>query len=180
MRTWITRTITGALLASSLAVALPALAAMDMFIKLGDIKGESLDSKHKDEIDILSWSWGVSNSTSVRAAGAATGKATVNSLVLTKYIDASSPLLFQSAVKGTVLKEATFVVRKSGGKTIEFIKIKLTDVFIASVKPGGSSNQDRMTEEITLVFGGAEYSYTPQRPDGSAGGAVTVAWKASG
>jgi type VI secretion system secreted protein Hcp len=151
-----------------------------MLIKLGDIKGESVDSKHKDEIDILSWSWGVTSAnTSHVSSGAGAGQSTVNALVLTKYIDQSSPLIFQSAVKGTAIKEATFVIQKvsGGSRPIEFIKIRLTDVFVVSVKPGGNTSQDRQSEEIMLQFGSAEYSYTPTKADGSPGAAVTVSWK---
>jgi type VI secretion system secreted protein Hcp len=151
-----------------------------MLIKLGDIKGESVDSKHKDEIDILSWSWGVTSAYSSHvSSGAGAGASTVNALVLTKYIDQSSPIIFQNAVKGTLIKEATFVIQKvsGGSRPIEFIKIKLTDVFVTSVKPGGTNGDDRQKEEIMLQFGSAEYSYIPVRSDGSPGAAVTVSWK---
>lgn len=179
MRTWFIRSVTGAILASSLATSLPAL-AVDMFIKLGEIKGESVDDKHKGDIDVLAWSWGVSQPAARTGTGVA-GKATVNALVLTKFIDASSPLLFQSAVQGTQLKEAVFVARKTGGRSaVEFIKIRLKGVSVASVKPAGSAGQDRFTEEITLVFSSAEYTYVTQKPDGTAGPAVSASWGGPG
>lgn len=184
MRRWFNRTVLGAILASSLVSTVPAFAAMDMFIKLGSIKGESVDSKHKDEIDVLSWSWGVSQSvtpSSTKTVGAASGRANVNALVITKYIDSSSPMLFQSAVQGSRITDALFVVRKTGGKApLDFIKIKLKDAIITSVKPGGSAGQDRFTEEITIVFTSVEYSYVPQKLDGSSGTAVTATWAVAG
>jgi type VI secretion system secreted protein Hcp len=175
MSNWIQKSVAGAMLAGSLAATQPVQAAVDMFIKISDIKGESADDKHKGEIDVLSWSWGVTQS-GARAAGAAAGKATVNTLTITKYIDASSPLLFQTAIQGKRIAEATFVVRKAGGKQLEYIKIKLKDVVVMSVKPGGSGGQDRFTEEVSLNFSGAEYSYITQKPDGSAGPAITTNW----
>ncbi len=178
MTSWMKRSVKGAMLACSLLVALPALAAQDMFLKLGDIKGESSDSRHAGEIDVLTWNWGATQSLAAGARTLAAGKANINALVLTKVIDTSSPRLFESVVQGKHIPEAVFVVRKAGAKPLEFLKIKLHDVLVVSVKPSGNNN-DRPMEEVSLQFSSAEYSYVPQKADGSAGPAVTYAWSAS-
>ena len=71
--------------------------ASDIFAKIGDIKGESLDSKHKDEVEVLSWSWGVSQSGTTRpGGGAGAGKASFNDFNFTHRIDKASPRPLES------------------------------------------------------------------------------------
>ena len=81
----------------------------DIFAKIGDIKGESLDTKHKDEVEILSWSWGVSQSGSINAggSGAAAGKANFNDFNFTHDLDKASPVLLKACATGEHIKEAT-------------------------------------------------------------------------
>ena len=108
--------------------------ASDIFAKIGDIKGESVDTKHKDEIELLSWSWGVSRSASGSGggAGAGTGKAHFNDLSFTHKIDKASPLLLKACATGQHLKEATITRRKAGKGQQEFLVIKMNDVLVTS------------------------------------------------
>jgi len=145
--------------------------AIDMFLKLGDLKGESKDSAHKDEIDVLAWSWGMSQSgTTHSGGGGGSGKVHVQDISITKYVDSSSHALIMSACKGTHHKEATLVVRKAGNKPLEYIIIKMKEVIITSVSTGGSGGEDRLTENVSLNFAEFEYAYQPQKTDGSADG----------
>lgn len=144
--------------------------AVDMFMKIGDIKGESTDKKHPGEIDVLAWSWGISNSgTTHQGGGGGAGKANVQDLSFTKYTDASSHALLLSASNGTHIPLANLVVRKAGGKgtPIEYIKVEMTEVLITSVSCGGSGGEDRLTENVTLNFAKVKYEYTPQKADGT-------------
>ena len=144
--------------------------AVDMFIKIGDIKGESTDKKHDKEIDVLSWSWGISNNgTTHQGSGGGSGKASVQDLTFTKYTDAASHALLLSASNGTHHKKANLVVRKAGGKgaPIEYIKIEMEEVLVTSVSCGGSGGEDRLMESVSLNFSKVKYEYTPQKPDGS-------------
>ena len=107
--------------------------ASDIFAKLGDIKGESLDDKHKDEIEVLSWSWGVANAGARRdGGGGGAGKATFSDLSFTHKIDKASPLLLQGCATGQHLKDATITRRKAGKGQQEFLVIKMNDVIITS------------------------------------------------
>lgn len=145
--------------------------AVDMFLKLGDIKGESKDSSHKDEIDVLAWSWGLSQSGNAQSGGGAgAGKVNVQDISITKYVDSASHLLISSTCKGTHHKEATLVVRKAGDKPLEYIIIKMKEVMVTSVSTGGSGGEDRLTENVSLNFAEFEYAYQPQKADGSADG----------
>ena len=140
--------------------------APDIFARIGDIKGESVDSKHKDEIELLSWSWGVSRSASGSGSGAGTGKAHFNDLSFTHKIDKASPLLLKACATGQHLKEATITRRKAGKGQQEFLVIKMNDVLVTSVADSDDSGGGQM-ESVTLAFAKVDLEYRPQKPNGS-------------
>lgn len=152
--------------------------AVDIFLKINGVDGESADDKHKKEIDILAWSWGMSNSGSAHVGGGAgSGKVNVQDLSVTKWVDASSPKLVLACCSGTHYDEATLVVRKAGGDSpVEYIKIKLQEVLISSVSHGGSGGEDRLTENVVLNFAKFNLDYTPQDKKGAAGTAIPAGW----
>jgi len=140
--------------------------APDIFAKIGDIKGESLDDKHKDEIEVLSWSWGVTNPGSRGGgSGGGTGKATFHDLSFTHHIDKATPLLLRSCATGQHLKEATITHRKAGKGQQEFLIIKMNDVIVTSVTDGDSENS--RVETVSLAFAKVDLEYKPQKRDGS-------------
>jgi type VI secretion system secreted protein Hcp len=140
--------------------------ASDIFAKLGDIKGESGDSKHKDEIEVLSYSWGVTNAGSMaHGGGGGEGKATFHDLSFVHKIDKASPVLLQTCATGAHLKEATITHRKAGKEQHEYLIVKLSDVIITGVTHGGSGDGD--SENISLSFAKVALEYKPQKPDGS-------------
>jgi len=141
--------------------------ASDIFAKIGDIKGESLDDKHKDEIEVLSWSWGVTNAgTGGRGGGGGAGKASFHDLSFTHKIDKASPVLLKGCATGQHLKEATITHRKAGKGQQEYLIIKMNDVIITSVANGDSS-EGPVTETVSLTFAKVDLEYRPQKPDGS-------------
>ena len=121
--------------------------AVGMFIKIDTVDGEAQDSKHKKEIDVLSWTWGMSNSGSAHVgSGAGAGKVNVQDLTFTKWVDSSTPKLALACCSGKHFKDAVLVVRKAGEKPVEYLKIKLDEVLVASVFNGrlwwrGSTNR---------------------------------------
>ena len=152
--------------------------AVDMFIKIGDIKGESQDKTHKDEIDVLAWSWGMSQSGTMHmGGGGGAGKVDVQDLSFTKYLDKSSPNLQLMCCNGKHYPEAKLTVRKAGENPVEYLIITMTDVLISSISTGGSGGEDRLTENVTLNFGKVKTAYQPQKKDGSKdGGPVEMGW----
>ena len=151
--------------------------AVDMFLKIDGIKGESKDSKHKEEIDVLAWSWGVSNSGSMHVGGGGgSGKANVQDLSFTKYVDKASPTLMLFACNGTHIKEATLVVRKAGGTPVEYLTIKMSEIIVSSVSTGGSGGQDRLTENVTFNFAKVALDYVPQDEKGAPGAKIPMTW----
>ena len=142
--------------------------ASDIFAKIGDIKGESLDSKHKDEVEVLSWSWGVSQSGSIaQGTGGGEGKASFNDFNFTHRIDKASPSLLKFCATGSHIKEATITVRKAGKGQQEFLILKMTDVLITSVNPSGSGDSAATAESVALQFAKVDLEYKPQKADGS-------------
>lgn len=147
--------------------------AVDMFLKIEGIKGEAQDDKHKGEIDVLSWSWGASQTgTTHTGSGGGAGKVSVNDISVTKFVDRATPLLMQQCFTGKHIKEALLTVRKAGGKPLEYIKIKMQDALISSVSTGGSGAVDRLTENVAFNFAKVHFEYVPQKADGSADAAV--------
>ena len=141
--------------------------AADIFAKLGDIKGESLDSKHKDEVEVLSWSWGVSQGGSMQSGGGGgAGKANFNDFHFTHHVDKASPVLLKACATGEHIKEATITVRKAGKGQQEFLVIKMSDVVITSVSESDASGGDQ-SETVTLAFAKVDVEYRPQKADGS-------------
>ena len=155
------------------------MALFDAFLKLDGIKGESADAKHTGEIDITSFSWGLSQ-TGIQATGGGggAGKVAFQDISFIKKTDASSPLLMLNCANGTHIKEGNFVVRKAGGTQLEYLKLKLTDILVSSFKDHGSiSGGDIPTESLTLNFAKVEYSYQQQGADGKAqGGPILAGW----
>ena len=148
--------------------------ASDIFAKIGDIKGESLDDKHKDEIEVLSFSWGVSNSGSIVSSGGGggVGKATFHDLSFVHNIDKASPVLMQACATGVHLKDATITHRKAGKGQHDFLIVKMNDVIITSVTHGGSSVDNGYPENVSLAFAKVDLEYKPQNAEGSMGAGV--------
>lgn len=156
--------------------------ALDMFLNLeGEIKGESQDAKHKGEIDILSWSWGMSQSGSFHVGGGGgAGKANFQDISVTKWIDSASSVLMLYCANGDHFPKAKLTVRKAGKTPLEYLIINMEKVMVTSVSTGGSGGEDRLTENVTFNFAKVSVDYVEQKPDGSGGPAKTFAWDIAG
>jgi type VI secretion system secreted protein Hcp len=152
--------------------------AVDMFLKLSGVDGESKDKTHTKEIDILAWTWGMSNSGSAHVGGGAgSGKVSVQDLSVTKYIDSSSAQIMLSCCDGTHFDTALLTVRKAGGTDpVEYVKINLQEVLITSVATGGEGGDDRLTENVTLNFAKVKVEYLPQEAKGGKGNMIPFSW----
>jgi len=152
--------------------------AVDMFLNIeGEIQGEAQDKEHKDEIDVLAWSWGMSQSGSFHVGGGGgAGKANFQDISVTKYIDKASPVLMQYCANGDHFEKAKLTVRKAGKTPLEYLTIEMKKVLITSVSTGGSGGEDRLTENVTLNFREFKVVYTEQMEDGTKGAQPEVAW----
>lgn len=147
--------------------------AVDMFMKIAGVEGESVDHAHAGEIDILSWSWGMSQSGTTHVArGGGAGKVNVQDLTITKRVDRSTPTLLKHCCTGKHFNEVTLTVRKAGDKPLEYVVVKFTDVIVSNVSQGGSGGDDLVSETVTLNFAQFNYIYVPQNRDGGADGRI--------
>jgi len=142
--------------------------AVDMFLKLDGIDGESVDKSHSKEIDILAWSWGMSQSgTFHMGAGGGAGKANFQDISITKYVDKASATLMTKIATGDHVAKARLTVRKAGKTPLEYMIIEMEKVMITSYSTGGSGGEDSLTENITLNFAKVHVKYVPQKEDGT-------------
>ena len=154
--------------------ALPLLTlrgAMDMFLNVAGVPGESLDDKHKGEIDVLAWSWRMSNPGSFHNGGkGSTRMPSAQDISFTKFIDKASPNLMYHLFTGEPMESAKLTIRKAGGAyAVEYLVFTLSPVIVTSYTTGGSGNEDRFTENVSLNFGKMSLDYTEQHQDGTAG-----------
>ena len=149
----------------------------DMFLKFGDIKGESTDDKHKDEIQLLSFSFGATQpGSSGHGGGAGVGRVSLHDFSISKYVDKSSPKLFEACAAGTHTATADLICRKAGGTQQEYLKIHLKDVLISSIQTSGSDRGDLPTESLTLNYSYIKIDYASQDSKGGVGPNMSGGW----
>ncbi len=150
------------------------MAAFDAFLKIDGIKGESKDSKHPDEIQLESFSWGaMQGGTHSAGGGGGTGKVQFQDFHFVMRANKASPNLLMHCATGKHIPNAYLVVRKAGGTQLEFIKVKLGDVLVSSYNTGGSSGGDIPLDQVSINFTKIAFDYIEQKADGSGSPPVT-------
>jgi len=150
--------------------------AVDMFLKLDGVKGESKDHKHAGEIHIESFSWGMSQTGAhATGGGGGAGKVSVHDISITKFVDKSSCTLMLACCSGKHIPNGLITVRKAGDKPLEYLKIKLEDILISGYQTAGHGS-DLLTENVTLNFSKFHVDYQEQKPDGSGQAAGEMGW----
>ena len=151
--------------------------ASDIFLKVDGIKGESTDVNHKDEIEVLSWSWGVTQTPGSSAgSGASSGKPNISELVVGKLVDKASPNLFRSCLIGKHIKDVELAERRAGAGKKNFLTITLKDAIISGVHDSSGLEAARPNESISIAFAKVIYEYIPQKPTGQPGTPVVLKW----
>jgi len=155
--------------------------AGDIFLKIESIKGEAQDDEHKEEIDILSWSWGASQSCSaVNSADIKSHRCNIENVSLTKRFDKSSPKLLNNLLMpgNPVISEAILTVRKAGSTPINYLVLKMKNVVVSNISTGlPADSEDLVTETISLNFESFQLAYQEQGADGGiSGGLVVSSW----
>jgi len=154
--------------------------AVDMFLRIDKIEGESKDSKHKSEIEVVGWSWEAAQTgTSGIGGGSGTGKVEHQDIEIRKFVDRSSPVLYKLCCKGEHIPSADLTVRKAGGEALEYLIIHLEDLLITSFVLGGDPKNDQVAETLRINFTKATITYTPQDKAGAGVAAVTGGWDLS-
>jgi len=142
--------------------------AASIFARIGTIRGESHDARHKDEIEVLSWAWGLSQSGTLnQGGGGGTGKVSFQGFTFTHHVDKASPLLMKACATGEHIKEATVTVRKAGKEPQDYLLVTMSDVLVTSVSTSVDVDGDGALEVVALAFAKVDLEYKPQKSDGS-------------
>jgi type VI secretion system secreted protein Hcp len=154
------------------------MAAVDYFLKIDGIEGESADSKHKSEIDVQSFSWGETQSgTFAAGGGGGAGKVAMQDFHFVMQVNKASPKLMLACANGQHIPKAVLTCRKAGKEQQEYMKWTFSDVLVSSYQTGGSANGDVLpVDQISLNYAKVEVEYKEQKADGTLGGAVKAGW----
>jgi type VI secretion system secreted protein Hcp len=151
--------------------------AFDGFLKLAGIEGESQDSKHANEIELLSYQFGAQQSgTAAVGGGMGAGKVSVSDLQIVKRTDKSTPKLFLACCTGEHIPNATLTLRKAGTSQQEYLIVNLTDILVSHLDNGGSTHSDIPTETVSLNFTKIEIQYQQQKQDGTLAGTIKTGY----
>jgi type VI secretion system secreted protein Hcp len=155
--------------------------AFDAFLMLDGIKGESVDGKHKDEIDVRSFSWGVSQTgTGHTGAGSGAGKADFQDLQIVKSVDKSTPLLKLACASGKHITKGKLTVRKAGENPLEYLTIDLENILVSSYSLTGVSGSSEVPDEqVTFNFAKMKTEYWTQTKQGAKGENANFSWDVS-
>ena len=156
--------------------------AVDYFLKLDGIEGESTDAQHKGELDVESFSWGETQSGSFGAGGGGgAGKVSMQDVHVVTRMSKASPKLFLACASGQHLKSAVLTGRRGGKEQAEFLKWTLNDVVVTSYQTAGGTDDGVVPmDSVSLGFSRLEVEYQQRRADGSAAGPVKAGWDLKG
>ena len=150
--------------------------ASDIFLKLDGIRGEADHVQHQGEIEVLSWSWSLSQPHGGNMGGSTSARAAFHDLVLVKAVDRATPALWHRCASGTHITKALLTVRDDTVGSQPILRVALGDVRIVSVALTGDTAGERPSETVHLGFGLVEVSYTPMSPSGAPETAEVFSW----
>ena len=145
--------------------------AVDYYLKLDSIDGESVTQGFEQTIQLLSFSWGGSQVTSVAGTGGSgAGKVDLSDLSIMKHLDSASPLIYKALIAGQNIANATLSACKAGaggasGGSKAFLKITLGELFPTSMQLSGSS--EIPTESVSFSYNTIKYEYSKQDDSGN-------------
>jgi type VI secretion system secreted protein Hcp len=152
--------------------------ASDIFLKIDGIKGDATDVDHQNEIEVVSWSWGVSEEL-IREGGLGIvgGKPKVGDFVIGKQLDKASPDILRACLTAKHIKEVVLTQRRAGAGTLNFLTITLNDVLISNVNDIEPNAASKPTESVVFgFFAKVIYEYVPLKPNGQPDTPVTLKW----
>jgi type VI secretion system secreted protein Hcp len=150
----------------------------DYFLKMDGIEGGATAEGHKNEIDVLSWSFGVTQpgSSGYAGTGAGVGKGQFHDLTITKYLDKASPKLMNACAGGEHKANVVLTCRRAGGTQQNYYQLKLSQVLVSSYQVSGGGGDSLPIESLSLNFAKLECTYWGQDEKGSQTGSVQSGW----
>ena len=177
---WAVPVIASILILGTLGLSQDAFAAIDMFLKIDGIDGESTDNRHDGDTDVLGWNWGLSQSANPPARGGGeASKVSFQDMSITKFVDSATSEFMLFCCKAENIGDVTLEICRTideAGDRLCYFKIEMERVFITSMSLGGSSGDDILTETITLNFEKIEFTYTPHDPDTGVQTGPPIGW----
>ena len=154
------------------------MAAVDYFLKLDGIDGETKQKGHEKEIELESWSFGETNHGTFSAGGGGgAGKVSMQDFHFVMHINKASPKLFEACATGKHIPKAKLTCRKAGETQQEFLKVSFTDLLVSSYQTGGSAGSSVIpTDQLSLNFAKIEIEYAEQGADGKLGPSVKAGY----
>lgn len=154
-----------------------AYGSAEMFLEIDGIEGESTIEGHEGEIDVLAWSWGMSQSGTMHVGGGGGGgKVSMQDLSFTKWVDKSSLPLMEALCKGNTYPNAKLTITINNNRLIAWVTITMTGIIVTSISTGGSGGEDRLTENVTVSYGKVQVDYQPQDIYGFLSGNLISYW----
>ena len=152
--------------------------AIDYFLRIDGVPGESVDAKHKGEIDVESWSWGEAHPVPPGGggSGSGTGKVQVQDFNFTAKVSTASPNLMLACASGKHFKSAVLTARKAGKSQQDFLTFSLSDVLVSAYQTGGAEGEVVPGDSVSLNFAKIQVEYKQQNPDGSLGASIKAGW----
>lgn len=181
-RTLLAGSLTGTALGSLLlttgdaaeAVTIPTDPTSVFFLAISGIPGDSLDAQFPKTIEVLDWSWGVSSAISPTNTGGGAGKSKPGPFTFVSSLGSASPKLFLACAKGTAISSATLSARRSGSGMPVYLKILLKNLYVTSYQVAPGPVDAYPLDVVRLQYGAATITYTPQKPTGGPGTAITA------
>jgi type VI secretion system secreted protein Hcp len=150
--------------------------AENMWIKMDGCKGEATDDKHKDEIDVDSYSWGMMHPIQPGGTGQSAGESTASQLVVSKTVDKATPNLMKFCMNAKSFPSVVLTCRKRGENPIDYLKITMKNAVVASLQDSGNGDGSPAQESVSFAFTAVEVEYIPQKEDGTPDGSVKTTW----
>ncbi|HTW79794.1 MAG TPA: type VI secretion system tube protein Hcp [Terracidiphilus sp.] len=149
--------------------------AVDYFLKLDGIQGESQDEKHKNEIQVLSWSWGAANVSSVSGTGGSgAGKVDMSDVSMMLNFDKSTPKFFKSICAGTHIASGELSAIKAGGNGKAYLKVDFKEIFVTGLQMSAAGEVPAVSLSFTYDEIKIDYSAQDEKGNLASVGPVTM------
>jgi type VI secretion system secreted protein Hcp len=152
--------------------------AVDNFLFIENIPGESKDAEFAGQMELAGWNWSAIQPASFSSnSGGGVGKVTMRDFDFFMPVNKACPKLFLACANGEHISKAVLTLRKAGKEAQKFMIVTFKDCLISSITTSGSEGSDGMpTVQVSLNFTGITWEYKEQKADGTLGGAIKAGW----
>ncbi|MGP2447677.1 Hcp family type VI secretion system effector [Pantoea stewartii subsp. indologenes] len=151
--------------------------AIDIFLKIDGIEGESQNANHKKWIDVLSFDWGAQQPGNMAVGGGGgAGKVNYRDLTVEALIDKATPALVKYCASGKHLSKVQLSVCKAGGQEVEYTRITLEDVLVTQTDFTGVGHASTLGMQYSFQASKVALEYWEQASQGTKAASVQMGW----